>query len=371
MTTTTAGREGRHTPAFARPDEPGRMSAMTRNELRFVGFNSLYGIAYAAFNLLFFSMFARLNAAGALVAVTLGLGVWMATSVLRILAVRRQWLERGSASFALRLVVGVLLGATATMVLVNLAIRIAVLSGWIPPPPQSSVGQLVGYWANVAIIIGLWTAFWAGLSALAHYRHGEIARLRAESQRSALELDALRARLNPHFVFNALNNVRALINEDPARARETVTRLSNILRHALEHSQRDWATLGEEMAVVDDYLAVESVHYEERLRVTREIDAGALEARLPPMALQLLVENAIKHGIARQPGGGELTLLARLESGALHVEVGSPGRIVVDPSRQGVGLAYLRTRLERGDAAGRFELLQDDTRVLARLELPQ
>ncbi|GAA5069814.1 sensor histidine kinase [Lysobacter panacisoli] len=344
---------------------------MTRNELRFVCVNSLYGIAYAAMNVLFFSQFARLDASAWMVSIALGFGVWAVTSTLRIVAVRRQWLERGNGRFALILAASIVLGALATLLFTTLLLNAADALGWIVLPGRSSLAQMVGYWTNIAIIIGLWVAFWAGWQALGRYRHGEIARLRAESQRSALELDALRARLNPHFVFNALNNVRALINEDPARARETVTRLSNILRHALEHSQRDWATLGEEIAVVDDYLAVESVHYEERLRVRRDIDANALDAKLPPMALQLLVENAIKHGIANQPGGGDLTLSARREHGRLRLEVGSPGRITVDPSRRGVGLAYLRTRLQRADAPGTFELLQDDTRVLARLELPQ
>jgi len=344
---------------------------MTRNELRFVCINSIYGIAYTAMNVLFFSQFARLNSATWIVSVSLGVGVWAVTSALRIAAVRRQWMERGRGSFTAALASVVVLGSLATLLLTNLVLRGSTALGWIPQPPRSSLAQSIGYWTNIAIIIGLWVGFWAGWQALARYRHGEIARLRAESERTTLELDALRARLNPHFVFNALNNVRALINEDPARARETVTRLSNILRHALEHSQRDWATLRDEIALVDDYLAVESVHYEGRLRVRRDIADDALDARLPPMALQLLVENAIKHGISRLAGGGELTLSANRGSGRLRLEVGSPGRMAVDPPPHGVGLTYLRARLAQAPVPGTFELVEHDARVLARLELPQ
>lgn len=345
---------------------------MTRNELRFVLLNSLYGLSYAAFNLLLFSLFMRLSTAAWLVAMGLGIGVWLSTSALRIVALRRNWIDLGGGRFALRLAAGVTLGATATLLLVNAMTWGAALIGWIARADmgRNSPAQVFGYWLNIVVIIGMWIALWAGWQALSRYRQGEMARLRAEAQRNALELDALRARLNPHFVFNALNNVRALINEEPARAREVVTRLSNILRHALEHSQREAATLGEELAVVEDYLAVESVHYEERLRVHRDIARDALDAQLPPMLLQLLVENAIKHGIARTPGGGELGVCAWRHDGKLAIEVSNPGRLDASAGGHGVGLAYLRARLAR-EPGHHFELQQNGPRVLARLEVAQ
>ena len=122
---------------------------------------------------------------------------------------------------------------------------------------------------------------------------------------------------------------------------------------------------------MDDYLAVEAVHYEERLRVRRQVAAEALDAQVPPMLLQLLVENAIKHGIALTPGGGELELVVRRDPGALLIEVANPGRLGRGDAGHGVGLTYLRARLARGKAPGRFELLQDGERVRARLEIPQ
>ncbi|GAB3381587.1 sensor histidine kinase [Lysobacter fragariae] len=345
---------------------------LTRGEWRFVSLNSLFGIGYAGLNLLFFAVFARLNTPAWLVSVCLGIGVWASSSLLRIAALRGRWIERGGPIFALRLAAGVMFGATVTLLLVRVMVRGALMLGWLVPSDlrPSSWGQLFGYWANIAIVIGMWAALWAGWQALSRYRHGEIARLHAEAQRNALELDALRARLNPHFVFNALNNVRALINEEPARAREVVTRLSNILRHALEHSQRESASMGEELAVVDDYLAVEAVHYEERLRVHRDIARDALDAQLPPMLLQLLVENAIKHGIARTPGGGELGVSVWRHEGRLAIEVSNPGRVDQSESGHGVGLAYLRARLAR-EPASRFELQQNGPRVLACLEIAQ
>jgi len=269
----------------------------------------------------------------------------------------------------------VLLGALLAQIVLVPPLWLAAKWNWIWFGKNNTAGfaapLLVAYWAQTALILGLWAALWSWTVAMRRYREGEIARLNAESLRNASELDALRARLNPHFVFNALNNLRALINEDTERARELVTRLSSTLRHALDHSQRDDVSVAEELAVVDDYLTVESVHYEDRLRVVREIDPAALEQRLPPMALQLLVENAIKHGVARTPGGGELSVRAQLRDGVLRVEVGNPGRIEAESVRRGVGLAYLRTRLAHAASPGTFELRQHGARVLAVLEVAQ
>ena len=120
---------------------------------------------------------------------------------------------------------------------------------------------------------------------------------------------------------------------------------------------------------VEDYLAVEGVHYEGRLRVSSHIDPAARDALLPPMALQLLVENAIKHGIAVTPGGGELQIVAKRTPDALRLTVENPGYLGKSRAGHGVGLAYLRQGLVR--VAGRFVLEQHGPTVRATLEIPQ
>ncbi len=170
-------------------------------------------------------------------------------------------------------------------------------------------------------------------------------------------------------MFNALNNVRALINEDTERARELVTRLSNTLRYALYHTQEDSVTLEQEFAVVNDYLAIEQVHYEDRLRLVRHIAPETLSTRLPPMLLQLLVENAIKHGIAQSARVGELELSARLDGGDLCLAVNNPGKLNFES--EGVGLAYLRARLKAWSPRAEFDLAEQGGVVRAQLILPQ
>lgn len=309
-----------------------------------------------------------------LINLTHGVMLCLASGGLRALALRRGWLQRDAVAIALRMVAASAAAATLVQAMIAIVLLPALALDWVSLPGGQAdyrPGATLMYWINTFVVLVLWAAAWVGGRALRRARDSELARLKVESERQGMELELLRARLNPHFVFNALNNLRALINEDPARARELVTRLSSTLRQALEHNPRERVTLAEELAVVEDYLGVEGVHYEQRLRVRRSIADDALDASLPPMALQLLVENAIKHGIACTPGGGELTIDARLDGDRLQVQVGNPGHLRPASARRGVGLAYLRMQLGRMVRPGTLELHENSGRVLASMEVTQ
>jgi len=348
---------------------------MLRNTTRSALIDAAFWTGYCAFNLSMSAAFGRITSGAWVIAVALAVELWIAGRVMRAIAQRRHWFELGPLRLAARLFACVVIGSGLAQLALVPSLWVAAKWNWVYLGPDNTAGfawpMLLMYWAQTAVILALWAALWSWTVAMRRYREGEIARLNAESLRHASELDALRARLNPHFVFNALNNLRALINEDTERARELVTRLSSTLRHALDHSQRESVSVAEELSVVDDYLAVESVHYEDRLRVVRDVDPAALDLRLPPMALQLLVENAIKHGIARTPGGGELSLRVRADGARLRIEVANPGRIEAESVRRGVGLAYLRTRLAHASPPGAFELRQHGARVTAHMEISQ
>jgi hypothetical protein len=351
--------------ATARGYEPGRV-LVRRHVAQF----AIWG-GYAALMLYLGARYAGVNSGMLVIAFGVSGGLWLSSEALRGLALRQQWFSLGGGGMTLRLALAVLLLPVLVQVALYLVLTTGLRLAWITIPGGADYrpGSVFIYWLNSAMTLGLWAAGWVSIQALQRYRRGEVSRLRAEAERNQLELEALRARLNPHFVFNALNNLRALINEDPERAREMVTRLSNTLRHALDHGASRNVTLAEELAVVDDYLAIEQVHFEQRLVVERAIDPDAAAARLPPMLLQLLVENAIKHGISRTPGGGTLRLEATVEQGVLRLAVENPGRLDGESRGHGVGLAYLRSRL--GADSARFSLADGNGRVRATLEIPQ
>jgi LytS/YehU family sensor histidine kinase len=127
-------------------------------------------------------------------------------------------------------------------------------------------------------------------------------------------LRALRAQINPHFLFNALTTVGYLIQTAPDRALETLMRLTTLLRGVLRHSDGEFSTLGEEIDLIESYLDIEQARFEERLRVMVDVPARLRALRIPALLIQSLVENAIKHGITPQRGGGEVVILARMAS---------------------------------------------------------
>ncbi|PZP72811.1 MAG: hypothetical protein DI592_21455 [Stenotrophomonas maltophilia] len=273
-----------------------------------------------------------------LITVSVAVSLWLCSGALRSIALRQRWWDASLASLVLKLAAGVVLGASVAQAVTAALLLPALALGWVQLPGGHADYQwssLLVYWMNTALFLLMWTGLWAGLHGLRRARHSELARLRAEAERSALERDALRARLNPHFMFNALNNLRALILEDPERARDMVTRLSRTLRQALAHNRSEQVT----------------------------------QAQLPAMALQLLVENAIKHGIASRPGGGEVQIHATLDNDVLRLQVDNPLASVSEPTHgHGVGLAYLRAQL---GTQGRFTLQPVGDRMQALLEIPQ
>jgi hypothetical protein len=192
------------------------------------------------------------------------------------------------------------------------------------------------------------------LSSVVHYmllavEASHAAERRAlESQVGAreAELRALRAQLNPHFLFNSLNSINALVGTDPESARRMCERLGDFLRRTLALGAREAVPLGEELALVDRYLDIEQVRFGDRLRVERAVDPAVMQCQVPPLLLQPLVENAIKHGVQDAVEGGAVRLEARREGPLLVLRVENP----LDegaPARpgEGVGLANVRRRL--------------------------
>lgn len=165
------------------------------------------------------------------------------------------------------------------------------------------------------------------------------------------EAKVLRSQLNPHFTFNALNSIRALVFEDPSRAQISITQLSNILRNSLLADRRKTVDLQEELKTVVDYLELEKVRYEERLQYTIESNPQAVYWQVPPMMLQTLVENGIKHGVSKLMGGGFLEVKSDIEEDILIIQIRNTGTLNSTPSNLenadsgGVGLKNTAERL--------------------------
>ncbi len=225
---------------------------------------------------------------------------------------------------------------------------------------------------NGAVVMFMWSALYFGYHLFERYRGSEIERWRLQSTVKEAELRALKSQVNPHFIFNALNSLRALIEENPAQARDAVTRLANLLRYSLKAGQLETVALQDELRVVEDYLALEQVRHEDRLRVRTEVAPEVVAVPVPPMLLQTLVENAVKYGIAPRREGGEIGIVARCVDGRMLLQVTNPGTLALPGGSTGVGLrnAADRLRLLFGDRA-RLSLTEASPGlVVATVELP-
>jgi hypothetical protein len=312
---------------------------------------------YSGLSIAMIASFGALTGSLVFVMVFLGAALWVASEALRALALRRAWLDLPPRGLLLRMLLAPPLFAFVVQLLTYVVNSAGLALGLLHFPPGMPRGWLVlmTYTFNTSVLLWLWMAVWVGVTMINRWRTGEIAKWKAETAARELELQVLRAQINPHFLFNALNNLRALINEDPARAREMLSRLSNTLRHTLQHSAKERVPLADELAVVRDYVALEQLHHEERLRVDWQVDPATADASVPPMLLQLLVENAIKHGIARTAGGGVVDIGLKRDGARLAVAVSNPGQWTPGASDgTGLGLLHLRERLARagGDGAG-------------------
>jgi two-component system LytT family sensor kinase len=252
--------------------------------------------------------------------------------------------------------------AVIITVAVGLANGLAHERVWIPT--DGMFWMLLAYW---------WAfGFWLWFYELAHQRRrrNELELIARDSQ-----LRSLRAQLNPHFMFNSLNSVRSLIAENPQGAVSMVTGLSEILRYSLTADRKHTVPLADEIRVIDEYVGVERVRFEDRLHVERAIDPRALNVPVPPMIVQTLVENAVKHGISSLPNGGIVRLDVQLRSNRLGIVIRNTGRFKRAMDGEGFGLqnASERLRLLYGDRASltvREETNGDGEYTVAELILP-
>jgi hypothetical protein len=284
------------------------------------------------------------------------------THVVRAHARRHDWIALGLGRLALRVVLATVLLAVAEVSAVT-AIEVGYYGDRSPSPLIS--GLAVMRWS---MLFALWNVLYFGIGF-------QLKRSALEKGLQAAELRALKAQLNPHFLFNSLNSIRALIAEDRECARDAVTQLARLLRYTLAMGQDDLVPFEREYANVEDYLRLEGLRLEHRLRVNWKIDPGARDAHIPVMLLQLLVENAIKHGIAQLPAGGVLDITVERTDDRLRIEVQNPrpegARARRDESGHGLLNAAERLRLMFGGRAALELDLTSSDRAVARVAVPQ
>jgi len=293
------------------------------------------------------------------------------THTLRSFLKWRGWMFQSIEKVVPKLLAAVIVTSVLFSLIVLVAFELFSLQG-----PQGAnvtfLFKLLGSVFDNTLLIFPWVVFYYFYHFIEKNRKQEMDTLQLEALIKELELKTIKAHINPHFIFNSLNSIRALIDENPSRARTAITELSNILRSSMQVDKAETVTFEKELNIVKDYLALENMRFEDRLKVEYEIDEDTLDQQVPPMMLQTLVENAIKHGISKHIRGGTIKIISDFKSHYHELAVQNTGNLNGGLNAEGFGLSSTQNRLGLlyGDKAS-FEIKQVAPSIVeARVLIP-
>ena len=292
----------------------------------------------------------------------------LATHALRGWIIRHGWLELTAGRVLPRIAATVVLIAGSLAAITGI-VNIVLLrnSTWESWFPRVWFGVGSGY----AMALSVWVWIYFSVHDRRRRRALELKALRLEVVAHDARLRTLESQLNPHFLFNALNSVRALVVEDPQRSQTMITRLSELLRYTLLAKGREIVPLDDELRAIEDYLSIERVRFEERLTVELAVEPAARTQRVPRMLVLTLVENAVKHGISQLAAGGAVHISAAVSHDRLLVRVANSGSLRASTAGAGLGLSNARERLQLiyGDSAS-LTVEPEGSLVVARASMP-
>lgn len=223
---------------------------------------------------------------------------------------------------------------------------------------------------DYGLTLTAWSALYFGIKYWRQWQTERDNALASAAMANQAQLEVLRYQINPHFLFNSLNSIRASIDEDSVRAKQMVTQLAEFLRYSLLHNNAQEVALGEEIEAVRNYLAIEKTRFEERLEVDFDVDEAAEKLPAPSFLLNPLVENAVKHGLNNSEQPLRIRISAKLRNGVLFLEVANTGSLSHSSGGTKVGLKNIRERIEKiYDGRGSFELMEEGGWVCARITL--
>jgi sensor histidine kinase YesM len=237
---------------------------------------------------------------------------------------------------------------------------------------------LLRFSSLIALTFGLGAVFYETLrvrleETTLELRTRELAEERARKLAAEARLSSLESRIHPHFLFNTLNSIASLIPEDPRRAEDMIAKLATLLRFSLDSGQQGLVPLSQELRVVADYLEIERARFGDRLRYSIDVPVELDSVQVPPLSLQSLVENSVKHAIAPRREAGEIWVAARAMDGGIELEVADTGPgFLLEAAPPGHGLDNLQSRLHAlFGATARLETGRRDAHYLVRIRLPQ
>jgi len=278
------------------------------------------------------------------------------------------WLNVGIPQLIARVLsMALLLG----LVLYFLRMPISYMLGIYDKEVVLDVEQIWGLSSVYAVIFFLWYVLYFTYHYFDRYNKS----LKYEASMVQIELNNLKSQLNPHFIFNALNSIRALVDENPGKSKQAINQLANILRNSLASDKKGLTKFEDELKIVKDYLGLEHIRFEERLKAEFDIHPDSHKFYVPPLMIQTLVENGIKHGISRLTAGGIIRMETVVEHNRLKIRIRNSGRLINGERKSTMGLGVKNTiqrlKLIYGDDASFRIVNENDNFVLTEVIIPQ
>lgn len=292
----------------------------------------------------------------------------LVTHVYRLFIKRRNWLNLGMQKLIPRVLISIWVLAIEVYFL---RLPVVLLLDFIDLSVALDPSRIGGLTSVYAVIFFLWSVLYFTYQYFERYNKA----LKYEASIIQIELNNLKSQLNPHFIFNALNSIRALVDENPKKSKQAINQLSNILRNSLVSEKKGLTKFEDELKIVRDYLGLESIRFEERLKTEFDIHPESHNFKVPPLMIQTLVENGIKHGISKLTAGGVIQVKTLVNNGHLTIQIRNSGQLVNGTKRSKTGLGLKNTsqrlKLIYGDKASFRILNENDNFVLTEVTIPQ
>jgi len=330
--------------------------------------------SFVGINLFIISSYEEVTWQRILVWIFLGLLGIVFTHILRGIIRKYNWLNLPLKNTIPRILTSSII---AGMIIYALVFAASYLAGTFKQD-EYNFARFIGGIVNFSVLVLLWNLIYFVIHYMENYKKKEIESLIWEAAVKDYELKTLKSQLNPHFMFNAMNSIRALIEEDPDSAKVAITKLSNILRYSLQMERMERVALEDEVETVKNYLDLERIRFEDRLKYKLDIEKSTQKIEIPPMMIQTLIENGIKHGVAKRTEGGEIHLKSKLLSNAnglkLKIEIRNSGHFSEEQLKNssGFGVSNTKHRLNLlfGDDAHFTITNENEGIVLAEIEIP-
>ncbi len=323
---------------------------------------------YGILNLIFFGLQNPVDARSALTYLTLYPTGIIITHSFRYFIVKYGWLQYPTYAQIFLVIFASLFCGTVFLLaqyLLEMIVKVRFL--------QFEFIDAITHIVNFSFVFFFWFLIYFSFHFLSNYKQSEIQNLKWQATIKEVELNKLKSQLNPHFMFNSMNSIRALIDENPLKAKDAITQLSNILRSTLMMEKNKVIPFADEMKIVQDYIQLEKTRFEERLSYQFNIAPGTERFMIPPLLLQTLVENAIKHGISTLTAGGEISIETNTGKDELVICIYNSGVFNENKNTEtGFGLKNTRERLSYvyGDKASIEIYNEKNNLVLTRLLIP-